>query len=75
MPLNQERGSRMKRLICILLAAMTALSFAACQKTPEEVTVVKKDTERMIEQASSEDNGNKLSELGIPDVHDAFYSE
>ena len=75
MPLNKERGSRMKRLICILLAAMTALSLAACQKTPEKVTVVKKDTERMIEQASSEDNGNKLSELGIPDEHYAFNSE
>ena len=75
MPLNKERGSRMKRLICILLAAMTALSLTACQKTPEKVTVVKKDTERMIEQASSEDNGNKLSELDIPDEHYAFNSE
>ena len=52
-----------------------ALSLAACQETPDEVVVVKKDTERMIEQAGSEDNGNKLSELGIPDEHYTFNSE
>lgn len=76
MPLNKERGSRMKRLVCILLAAMTALSFAACQKTPDEVVVVKKDTERLVEQVrenSGENNhestaGNALAEkLGTPD--------
>ena len=66
MPLNQERGSRMKRLVCILLAAMTALSLAACQKTPEEVIVVKKDMERMVEQANQPDNGNPMDTLDIP---------
>ncbi len=67
MPLNKERGSRMKRLVCILLAAMTALSLAACQKTPEEVIVVKKDMERMVEQANQPDNGNPMDTLDIPE--------
>ena len=65
----------MKKHIVILLIIVMALSLAACQETPDEVVVVKKDTERMIEQAGSEDNGNKLSELGIPDEHYTFNSE
>lgn len=40
----------MKRLICILLATITAFSLTACQQTPDEVIVVQKDTERLVEQ-------------------------
>lgn len=40
----------MKRRICILLAILAAFSLAACQETPEEVIVVQKDTERLVEQ-------------------------
>lgn len=50
MPLNQERGSKMKRLICILLVALAAFYLTACQETPDEVVVVQKDTERLVEQ-------------------------
>lgn len=60
MPLKDERGKRMKRLICILLAALAAFSLTACQETPDEVIVVQKDSERMIEKAQSgEDNLEK----------------
>ncbi len=65
----------MKKHIAILLIIIMAFSLAACQETPDEVIVVQKDTERLIEQAGSEDNGNKLSELGIPDEHYNFNSE
>jgi len=65
----------MKKHIAILLIIVMALSFAACQETPEEVIVVKKDTERMIEQAGSEENGSKLSNLGIPKDRYTFNSE
>ncbi len=41
----------MKRMPFILLGAVIALFFAACQETPAEMIVVKKDTERMIEKA------------------------
>ena len=50
MPLKDERGKKMKRLICILLAALAAFSLTACQETPDEVVVVQKDTERLVEQ-------------------------
>ena len=64
-----------------MLAAITALSLTACQKTPDEVVVVKKDTERLVEQVR--ENGseeaqdaaaaNTLAEkLGVPD---RFFAE
>lgn len=65
----------MKKYIAILLIIVMALSLTACQETPEEVIVVKKDMERMIEQAGSEENGSKLSNLGIPKGRYAFNSE
>lgn len=65
----------MKKYIAILLIIVMALSLTACQETPEEVIVVKKDMERMIEQAGSEENGSKLSNLGIPKDRYTFNSE
>lgn len=49
----------MKKYIAILLIIVMALSLTACQETPEEVIVVKKDMERMIEQAGSEENRSR----------------
>lgn len=71
----------MRKIFLILLAAITALSLTACQKTPDEVVVVKKDTERLVEQVR--ENGseeaqdaaaaNTLAEkLGVPD---RFFAE
>ncbi len=59
----------MKKLITIFLTLFMLLSAAACQKTPEKAVVVKKDTERMIEQAqaSDTDGSSLISALGIPD--------
>lgn len=56
-----------RKLIAILLALITAISLAACQKTPDEEYVVKKDTSRMVEQAGAQDGGTAVSSLGIPD--------
>lgn len=56
----------MKKALSILLIMATALSFAACQVTPEEPVVVKKDTERLVEQAGSKEGKTQLPELGIP---------
>ena len=55
----------MKKLITIFLTLFMLLSAAACQPTPEQAVVVKKDTERMIEQAQEMptldlDNGKTL---------------
>ncbi|HOG01466.1 MAG TPA: DUF6034 family protein [Clostridia bacterium] len=41
----------MKKALSILLLIGTALSFAACQVTPEAPIIVEKDTERMVEKA------------------------
>ena len=57
----------MKKLITIFLTLFMLLSAAACQPTPEKLIVVKKDTERMIEQAQASDTGGNslISALGI----------
>ena len=56
----------MKKYITILLIIVMALSITACQETPEEVIVVKKDMERMIEQAQTmpdtSENGQSLKD-------------
>lgn len=56
----------MKKIIraCALLLVTIVLS--ACQPTPTEVFVVEKDTERMVEKASSDENGTVAHSLGIP---------
>lgn len=64
----------MRRSLSILMAAATVFVFAACQVTPEEPIVVKKDTERMVEQAGAKEGGTKLSELGIPEGRYTFES-
>ena len=38
----------MRRYIAILLCMAVAVGAVACQPTPEQAVVVKKDTERMI---------------------------
>ena len=45
----------MRRYIAILLCMAVAVGAVACQPTPEQAVVVKKDTERMIEQAMTSD--------------------
>ena len=47
----------MRRYIAILLCMAVAVGAVACQPTPEQAVVVKKDTERMIEQAAQPSNG------------------
>lgn len=62
----------MKRTICILLSLITLLSLAACQATPEEAIVVKKDTERMIEKAQElivDDDKNLREQYEIPQTY------
>ena len=64
----------MKRAIALLLLLINAFSLVACQPTPEQEIVVKKDAERMIEQASSEDNGTLLDSLVIPNGRYSYES-
>ena len=56
----------MKKLITIFLTLFMLISAVACQPTPDEQIVVKKDTERMVERASAQENGTPVSMLGIP---------
>ena len=56
----------MKKLITIFLTLFMLISTAACQPTPDEQIVVKKDTERMVERAAAQENGTPVSMLGIP---------
>ena len=65
----------MKKIFAILLAAITALSLAACRETPDDVVVVKKDTERLVEQAAKPENGQTLNDLAIPESNYIFNSE
>jgi hypothetical protein len=61
----------MKRVFSVVLAAAMILLLAACQVTPEKPVVVKKDTERLIEQADGK-GGKDIGKLGIPDGRYTF---
>ena len=65
----------MRRYIAILLCMAVAAGVAACQPTPEQAVVVKKDTERMIEQAAQPSNGAAIDEVGIPEGRYTFSAE
>lgn len=56
----------MKKVTSLFLILVILFSFAACQVTPEKPIVVKKDTERMIEQAAEPQSGSNLTNLGVP---------
>ena len=64
----------MRRYVAILLCMAVAFG-AACQPTPEQAIVVKKDTERMIEQAAQPSNGAAIDEVGIPEGRYTFSAE
>ncbi len=64
----------MKKAICVFLFIALLFSFVSCQSTPDEAFVVKKDTERMVEQAGAQENGTPLDSLGIPDEHYIYNS-
>ena len=49
--------------------AITLFTLGACQPTPTEVFVIEKDTERMVEKASSDENGTIANSIGIPSDH------
>ena len=65
----------MKKLITIFLTLFMLLSAAACQPMPEQAVVVKKDMERMIEQAAQPSNGAAIDEVGIPEGRYTFSAE
>ena len=68
-----------RKIIALSLALITAFSLAACQATPEQEFVAKKDTDRLIEQAAGDENGTSaLASLGIPEgtyTHDFANSD
>lgn len=61
----------MKKTISILLVIAALFSLVACQATPEKPAVVKKDTERLIEQAAGTDETKTgklgMTQLGLPE--------
>ena len=65
----------MKKLVTIFLTLFMLISTAACQPTPEKAVVVKKDTERMIEQAAQPSNGAAIDDVGIPEGRYTFSAE
>ena len=65
----------MRRYIAILLCMAVAFGAAACQPTPEQAIVVKKDTDRMVEQAAQPSNGAAIDEVGIPEGRYTFSAE
>lgn len=57
----------MKRFLSILLLlALLPLCFAACQRTPDEVIVVQKDTERLVEQARARTAARRMRDRRSP---------
>jgi len=61
----------MKKVLPFILAIASAILFAGCQATPEELVVVPKDSERLIEKA--EDGSEEGTEaLSIPSGHVKF---
>lgn len=56
----------MKRGLALTIALLMLFAFSACQSTPDEDFIVKKDTERMVEQAGAQEDGTLISALGIP---------
>ena len=54
----------MIKKLSLTIAFLSMVLFAACQPTPAQVFVVEKDTERMMEQASSVESGTLSSALG-----------
>ena len=62
----------MKKAISLIIVMLAIFTLAACQATPDEEFIVKKDTERMVEQAGAQDGGTAISSLEIPDGKYAF---
>ena len=58
-----------RKIIALSLALITAFSLAACQKTPEQEFVAKKDTDRLIEQAGMSDDKASTEALNIPESY------
>ena len=61
----------MKRFTAILLSIFTLFALTACQPTPEAAVVVRKDTDRMVEQAVGDGESAALplrEQLAAPDM-------
>jgi len=56
----------MKKTFLIFLTAIMMLSVVACQATPDEVIVVQKDTDRLVEQVQNDQSGEKLETFEVP---------
>lgn len=60
------------KITTMVLAVLTIFSLSGCQPTPEEEFIVKKDTDRMVEQAQDEDHGTAASDLQLPEGNYIF---
>ena len=57
----------MKKTAAVIAALATiVLLFGGCQPTPTEEYTMKKDTERMLDQAGITEDGTAISDIGIP---------
>ena len=74
-----KRGFRMKKIICILLAAFMGLMvLSGCQKTPESPIVVGKNAENLIERATADEGSAALplrEQLSAPERLDVTVEE
>ena len=64
--MNSKRS--VKRMACALAVILFFVCFlAACQPTPADVIVVRKDTEQMVQQAADSSAGQQVSKLKVPE--------
>lgn len=69
---KRRKVQQMRNVVSLIIVLFIIFSVTACQPTPDEVFIIEKDTERMMEQASSEEGGTLPSTLGIPDANDVY---
>lgn len=65
----------MKRTLCLLTALLLAALFSACQPTPEAPIVIEKDTDTLLEQATTDREAAALplrEQLSAPDWMDVM---
>lgn len=72
MTTSKERGIPMKKAIVLIIALMMLLALSACKVAPDVAYAVDNDTERIVEQATDEDTGTKISNVEVPESNYTF---
>lgn len=72
MTTSKERGTPMKKAIVLMIALIMLMALSACKVVPDVAFAVDNDTERIVEQATDEDTGTKVSNVEIPEINYTF---